>query len=59
METVIVTQVKSNIGIKKGQKLTLAALGLRKTGQQRKHTLTPQVQGMINDVQHLVRVEKA
>ncbi|TGJ98767.1 50S ribosomal protein L30 [Leptospira langatensis] len=59
METVIVTQIKSNIGIKKGQRLTLAALGLRKTGQQRKHTLTPQVQGMINDVQHLVRVDKA
>ncbi|TGK44698.1 50S ribosomal protein L30 [Leptospira andrefontaineae] len=59
METVIVTQIKSNIGIKKGQKLTLAALGLRRTGQQRKHTLTPQVKGMIYDVQHLVRVEKA
>ncbi|EQA44916.1 ribosomal protein L30 [Leptospira broomii serovar Hurstbridge str. 5399] len=59
METVIVTQVKSSIGIKKGQKLTLAALGLRKTGQQRKHTLTPQIQGMINDVRHLVKVDKA
>ncbi|PJZ69133.1 50S ribosomal protein L30 [Leptospira perolatii] len=59
MENVIVTQVKSSIGVKKGQKLTLEALGLRKTGQQRKHKLTPQIQGMINDVQHLVKVEKA
>ncbi|MGQ2870932.1 50S ribosomal protein L30, partial [Leptospira santarosai] len=37
----------------------LHALGLRKTGQQRKHKVSPQLQGMLDSVRHLIKVEKA
>ncbi|MCG6194488.1 50S ribosomal protein L30 [Leptospira sp. FAT2] len=59
MENIVVTQVKSSIGVKKEHKLTLHALGLRKTGQQRKHKVSPQLQGMLDSVRHLIKVEKA
>ncbi|WP_017862216.1 50S ribosomal protein L30 [Leptospira interrogans] len=59
MENIIVTQVKSSIGVKKEHKLTLHALGLRRTGQQRKHKISPQLQGMLNSIRHLIKVEKA
>ncbi|ASV12543.1 MULTISPECIES: 50S ribosomal protein L30 [Leptospira] len=59
MENIIVTQVKSSIGVKKEHRLTLHALGLRKTGQQRKHKVSPALQGMLDSVRHLIKVEKA
>ena len=40
------------------QKKTLVALGLKKINQVVEHESTPQVLGMINAVNHLVRVEK-
>ena len=39
------------------QKNTMVALGLRKIHATVEHEATPQVQGMINKVKHLVKVE--
>jgi large subunit ribosomal protein L30 len=58
MKKVLVTKVKSTIKRPKDQKRTMEALGLRKIGQSREHVLTPQIQGMINKVKHLIKVEE-
>ncbi|CAL2085781.1 50S ribosomal protein L30 [Tenacibaculum sp. 190524A02b] len=58
MSKIRVTQVKSQIGRLKNQKLTLEALGLRKVNQTVEHNATPAVLGMVNKVQHLVSVEE-
>lgn len=58
MATIKVTQIKSDIKRPKNQKLTLQALGLGKINKTVEHTITPQIEGMIAKVQHLVRVEK-
>ena len=55
--TVIVTQIGSPIGRKKGQRETLIGLGLNKLHRTRVLEDTPSVRGMIAKVQHLVRVE--
>ena len=52
-----VTQIRSRIHTTKRQKATLDALGLRKMNKTVEHEDTPQVQGMIRKVSHLVRVE--
>lgn len=51
-----ITLVKSPIGYNKKQKETVRALGLQKLHASRVVTLTPQMQGMINKVTHLVDV---
>ncbi len=58
MTKVRVKQVKSTINRPKDQERTLEALGLRRIGQEREHKLTPQIQGMINKVKHLITVEE-
>ena len=58
MKKVRIKQVKSTINRPKNQELTLEALGIRRIGQVREHVLTPQVQGMINKVKHLITVEE-
>ena len=58
MSKIRVTQVKSQIGRLKKQKLTLEALGLRKMNQTVEHDATPTIMGMVNKVQHLVSVEE-
>jgi len=58
MERVKITQVRSIIDRSKRQKDTMRALGLRKMNQTVEHNVTPQIQGMINKVSHLVKVEK-
>ena len=58
MAKIKVTQVRSSINRTKKQKLTLAALGLRKLGMTVEHDDTPNILGMINKVSHLVAVEK-
>jgi len=40
------------------QKSTVRALGLTKIGATAEHTVTPQIQGMVNKVNHLIKVEK-
>lgn len=52
-----ITQVRSIIGRPKNQKLTMEALGLRKMNRTVEKNLTPQIQGMINKVSHLVSVK--
>jgi large subunit ribosomal protein L30 len=53
-----ITQVRSRIGRHWRQKRTLDALGLKKMHRSVEHNLTPQIQGMINAVSHLVVVEE-
>ncbi|MCK9320377.1 MAG: 50S ribosomal protein L30 [Bacteroidales bacterium] len=53
-----VTQIKSGIGRTLRQKQTLASLGLKKINQAKEHELTPQIQGMIDKVNHLIKVEE-
>ena len=59
MAKIKITQTRSNIKRPKDQKLTLEALGLKRTHQTVEHEDTPQILGMINKVKHLVTVEKA
>jgi large subunit ribosomal protein L30 len=56
--TVTVTQVKSPIGRKPGQKETLVGLGLNKMHKTRTLEDTPSVRGMINKVKHLIQVQE-
>jgi len=58
-QTVKVTQTGSPIGRPKDQRETLKGLGLNKMNRTRELEDTPSVRGMINKVQHLVRVEEA
>ena len=57
-QKVRITLTKSPIGYKKSQRVTVETLGLRKLNSSVTHTVTPQIQGMINKVQHLVSVEE-
>ena len=58
MAKIKVTQIRSSINRTKNQKLTLAALGLKKIGMTVEHEDTPNIVGMITKVGHLVTVEK-
>lgn len=53
-----ITLIRSSIGSTKRQKATLAALGLRKMHHSVEHEDTPQILGMINKMQHLLKVEE-
>jgi large subunit ribosomal protein L30 len=55
-KTVTVVQTGSPIGRRADQEATLKGLGLNKRHRQRTLEDTPSVRGMINKVQHLVRV---
>jgi len=54
-----VTQVKSSIKSLPKQKATLKALGITRMQQTVELNQSPQVDGMIRKVSHLVKVEKA
>jgi len=58
MKKLKITQIKSGIGKPLRQKRTLEALGLRKLNQSREVEITPQVEGMINKVKHLLKIEE-
>mgnify|MGYP001183225892 CR=1 FL=1 len=58
MSKVAITQVKSAIRRPGRQKLTLQALGLGKINRTVEKELNPQIQGMIEKVQHLVEVKE-
>lgn len=53
----LVTQVKSYIGIKPKHRGTLRALGLRKIGAQNVLPNRPEIRGMLARVPHLITVE--
>lgn len=57
MAKIKVTKVRSAINRTSKQKLTLAALGLKKIGQTVEHEDTPNILGMVAKVEHLVSVE--
>ena len=56
MSKVKVTQVRSLIKRPNDQRLTIQALGLGKINRSIEVELTPSIQGMINKVNHLVKV---
>ncbi|MFV0237148.1 MAG: 50S ribosomal protein L30 [Flavobacteriales bacterium] len=58
MAKIKVTLKKSAINRSKNQKRTLEALGLRKINQVVEHNETPQIEGMIRKIAHLVEIEK-
>jgi len=58
MAKVKITQVKSIIRRPENQKATMAALGLRGINKSVEKEVTPQIEGMINKVQHLIKVEE-
>ena len=53
-----ITQIKSGLGYPLRQKQTLKSLGIRKMNHSVEHELNPQIQGMIDKVKHLVKVEE-
>lgn len=53
-----VTLVKSLIDRPAYQRKTVEALGLRKMHSSRVHEATPQIMGMVNQVQHLLNIEE-
>ena len=58
MKKIKITQVKSGIDTSERQKQTLIALGLRKMHASKEVEATPQILGMVNKVQHLIKVEE-
>lgn len=57
MAKVKITLVKSVAKKTERQRLTVEALGFKRTNTSVEKELTPQVQGMINAVSHLLKVE--
>lgn len=58
MAKVKLTLLKSLIGRKKEHIATANALGLKKIGKTVEHEDTPQIRGMINKVNYLLKVEE-
>jgi large subunit ribosomal protein L30 len=59
MAKVRITQTRSQIGQSQKHRGTLRALGLGKIGRTAEHTESPQLDGMLRKVRHLVKVEDA
>ncbi len=58
MSQLKVTQTRSTIGSLGKHKKTIKALGLKRIRHSRTHEDTPQIQGMLHKVRHLVHVEE-
>ena len=58
MVQVKVTLTRSLIGRPADQRATVKALGLKKTNSQVVKEVTPQIEGMLHKVRHLVKVEE-
>ncbi len=58
-KTIRVTQIGSPIGRRGDQRATLIGLGLNKMHRTRELEDTPSVRGMINKVNHLLKVEES
>ena len=58
MSKVKITLVRSTIKRPKDQKATVQALGLKKMHQTVEVEGTPQIMGMVNKVNHLLKVEE-
>ena len=57
MSDVKITQVRSTVGQSGRHRGTLRALGLGKIGRSAEHRDSPQLQGMLRQVRHLVRID--
>lgn len=57
MSALKITQVRSGIGQSDRHVGTLRALGLGKIGRSVEHKDSPQLQGMLRQVRHLIRIE--
>ena len=57
MADVSLKQVRSTNGASESQRATLRSLKLGRIGREAKHPDSPQLQGMIRTVSHLVEVE--
>lgn len=57
MSSVKITQIRSDIGQTERHTRTLRALGLGKIGRSAEHQDSPQLRGMLRQVNHLVTVE--
>ena len=53
-----ITQVKSRIGYKPKARATLDALGLRKMNQSVEKVKTPEIEGMIEKIPYLLKVDE-
>ena len=58
MKKVRVTQIKSGIKQPERQKRTLRALGITKMHRPVDLEATPQIEGMISSINHLLKVEE-
>lgn len=58
-ETLTFTLVKSGIGSTDKIRATLTGLGLTKLNKTVTRKNTPEIRGMLNKVQHLVRINEA
>ncbi|MET0560994.1 MAG: 50S ribosomal protein L30 [Gaiellaceae bacterium] len=57
MSSVKITQVRSGIGQSDRHLGTLRALGLGKIGRSAEHKDSPQLQGMLRQVRHLIQID--
>ena len=58
MKKIRITQVRSSIGRPARQKRTLEALGLKRMHHTIEVEASPQVEGMINKVKHLLEIQE-
>ena len=58
MSQLKITLTRSINGVKENQRATVKALGLKKIGQSVTQADNAQIRGMINVVNHLVKVEE-
>ena len=58
MKKLKIKQVRSGIGRPVKQKRTLEALGFKRLNQTIEVEVSPQVQGMIDAVRHLIEIEE-
>ncbi|MCC5928453.1 MAG: 50S ribosomal protein L30 [Cyclobacteriaceae bacterium] len=59
MSAIKITQIRSTIKRPQNQKDTIKALGLGKINKSVVKELTPQIEGMVRKVHHLVEISEA
>jgi large subunit ribosomal protein L30 len=57
VSSVKITQIRSGIGQSDRHLGTLRALGLGKIGRSAEHKDSPQLQGMLRQVRHLIQID--
>jgi large subunit ribosomal protein L30 len=55
---IAITWKRSTIGFPRGQRATIAGLGLHRLHHRVEHEDTPSIRGMVRKVQHLVEIEE-